>query len=243
MNDLVLFVHGGEARIRDVDLANRLGFAKATKIRDLIKRHRTSLEALGPLPTVGRVINGGGATEFCLNKKQAIFLTAKSETPTATEITIEIIERFDAYERGAAPDPMKALNDPATMRGLLLSYTGKVLALEAENASLTPKAKALDRIATAYGSLNQTEAAKTLQVAPRELTRYLSTHAWFYRRPGSKTWLGYQDRINAGLIEHKTDAVTLADGTERVVTQARITPKGLARLAEALLRPGTAQAA
>jgi hypothetical protein len=35
-----------------------------------------------------------------LNRKQAIFLTAKSETPDATEITIEIIQRFDAPGAG-----------------------------------------------------------------------------------------------------------------------------------------------
>jgi phage regulator Rha-like protein len=34
--------------------------------------------------------------------KQAIFLTAKSETTEATEITIEIIERFDALRAARA---------------------------------------------------------------------------------------------------------------------------------------------
>jgi hypothetical protein len=46
---------------------------------------------------------GRPATEYHLHRKQAIFLTAKSETTEATEITIEIIERFDAYERGVVP--------------------------------------------------------------------------------------------------------------------------------------------
>jgi len=99
----------GEPRIRDLDLAERLGFTKSTNIRNLIKRHRASLEAMGPLFTVKRVINGGEATENHLNRKQAIFITAKSDTPAATDITIEIIERFDAYERGlivqATPAP------------------------------------------------------------------------------------------------------------------------------------------
>jgi hypothetical protein len=38
--------------------------------------------------------------EYYLNRKQAIFITAKSDTGVATDITIEIIERFDTYERG-----------------------------------------------------------------------------------------------------------------------------------------------
>lgn len=97
---LTLIAHEGEPRIRDVDLADRLGFDRPRDIRKLIARHADSLAELGPRATVARVINGGEATEHLLNKKQAIFITAKSETPTATEITIEIIERFDAYERG-----------------------------------------------------------------------------------------------------------------------------------------------
>lgn len=49
--------------------------------------------------------NGGRgrpATAYYLNRKQAIFITAKSETPEATDITIEIIHRFDEYELGRA---------------------------------------------------------------------------------------------------------------------------------------------
>lgn len=95
----------GEPRILDVDLATRLGFAKPAKIRELIKRHAVSLAHMGPLPTVGRVINGGRAVESYLNRKQAIFITAKSDTPQATDITIEIIQRFDAYERAQASKP------------------------------------------------------------------------------------------------------------------------------------------
>lgn len=226
----------GELRIRDLDLAMRLGFDRPRKIRDLIKRYMPDLERMGPCPTVGRVINGGEATEFYLNRKQAIFITAKSETDEATDITIEIIERFDAYERGAVMDPMKALNDPAAMRGLLLTYTEKVLALEATNAVLAPKADALDRISTVSdGALGLIESAKALQVRPKDLTSFLSAHGWIYRRAGSGTWLGYQSRTPMDL-EHKVTTMLRADGTEKIVEQVKITPRGLAKLAK--LMPG-----
>lgn len=94
-------MHEGELRILDTDLAKRLGFDRPRNIRNLIKRYGADLDKMGPRFTVERVINGGTATETYLNKKQAIFITAKSETAEATEITIEIIEKFDAYERGA----------------------------------------------------------------------------------------------------------------------------------------------
>jgi phage antirepressor YoqD-like protein len=229
----------GELRIRDQDLASRLGFERPRKIRDMIKRWMLELERMGPCPTVGRVINGGEATEFYLNRKQAIFITAKSETPAATEITIEIIERFDAYERGEGGDAalLRKLNDPTAMRGLLLSYSEKVLALEASNAELAPKAEALDRLATADGSFNCTEAAKALQIRPKDLFCYLQQHSWIYKRPGAQSYLGYQARVQAGDLEHKVTTVLRGDGSEKVVEQVRITPKGLAKLAKLMPPP------
>ena len=55
-------------------------------------------------PPWGIIHSGAGrpGSEFFLNRRQAIFITAKSATPAATDITIEIIHRFDAYERGEA---------------------------------------------------------------------------------------------------------------------------------------------
>jgi len=57
----------------------------------------------------------------------------------------------------AAPaiDPMQVLSDPAAMRGLLLTYTEKVLALESKVESLAPKAEALERIADADGLMKR----------------------------------------------------------------------------------------
>ncbi|CAO3428937.1 hypothetical protein [Azospirillum argentinense] len=123
----------GETRILDIDLAARLGFSKPTNIRNLIKRHRISLEAMGPLFTVERVINGGDATEFFLNRKQAIFVTAKSETAEATNITIEIIEKFDAYERGL----VKSKLDGFTARRIqVMEQNAKTRSMQAANGAL-----------------------------------------------------------------------------------------------------------
>jgi hypothetical protein len=56
-------------------------------------------DRLGPRYTVERVINGGVASEYYVNRRQAIYITAKSETPTAGDITIEVIEKFEADKR------------------------------------------------------------------------------------------------------------------------------------------------
>ena len=104
------------------------------------------------------------------------------------------------------------------------------LALQMEAAK--PKVEALDLIATADGSLNLTEAAKALQQQPRKFNQYLSSLRWIYKRAGGKRWLGYQDKVQQGLLEHKVETITLADGSERLCEQVRITPKGLTKLAQ-----------
>jgi anti-repressor protein len=76
----------------------------------------------------------------------------------------------------AAPDPMKALGDPATLRTMLLGYSERVIELEAvtsaqasEIATLIPQAEALGRIAVAQeGAMSITAAAKALQMGPRD---------------------------------------------------------------------------
>ena len=62
-----------------------------------------ALAELGAIHTVCIAGQGDQAREYHLNRRQAIFITAKCGTPNATDITIEIIERFDAYERGVLP--------------------------------------------------------------------------------------------------------------------------------------------
>jgi len=130
-------------------------------------------------------------------------------------------------------DPMEVLNDPDAMRGLLLSYSEKVIALQNKVEENKPVIEAFDKIATADGSLNMTEAAKALQVRPVDLRRWLHAHRWIYRRNGSKNWLGYQDRIQSGLIEHKINPYEKLDGSQGISEQVRITPKGITVLAKA----------
>lgn len=98
-------------------------------------------------------------------------------------------------------------------------------------ADITPKAQALDRLSLADGSLCITDAAKTLQVAPKKFFSLLQQHKWIYRRAGCEHWIGYQDKLQQQLLEHKTTTVTRTDGTERISEQVRVTPKGLSKLA------------
>jgi anti-repressor protein len=97
-----------------------------------------------------------------------------------------------------------------------------------------PKAEALDRISKADGSMCITNAAKILNERPKDLFRILNIRKWIYKRPGSPSWIAYQPRIQIGDMETKTTTIYRSDGTERIIEQALITPKGLTKLATIL---------
>lgn len=99
-------------------------------------------------------------------------------------------------------------------------------------ASMAPKVDAYDRIADADGSLCTTDAAKSLQVRPKDLKAFLMANGWIYTRTGCTEPVAYQSKIATGLMVHKVTNIPRPDGTEKTVTRARITPKGLGRLAE-----------
>jgi len=92
-----------EPRIRDLVLAEALGMANRHDLRTLIKRHTKVLKTFGELvyrddeklPQGGRP-----GKSFYLNKRQAIYITAKSDTPTAAMLTVQMVEVFDKHLNG-----------------------------------------------------------------------------------------------------------------------------------------------
>lgn len=95
--------YAGEARIADLELAERLGFSYIYRIRDLIERNRKALEWFGELLTTAvktSAVGGRPGKTYLLNRKQALYVCAKSETPRAAEVTIAMVELFDGWLEG-----------------------------------------------------------------------------------------------------------------------------------------------
>jgi predicted ArsR family transcriptional regulator len=92
-----------EPRILDVRLAEALGFSRPADIRELIERHKEALERFGSIFRMVRKNTGRGrpANEFYLTKKQALYIVTKSETENAVDLTVHIIEVFDAVSNSA----------------------------------------------------------------------------------------------------------------------------------------------
>ena len=142
---------------------------------------------------------------------------------------------FIECEKQSKNNPITALNDPSIMRSILLTYTEKVLFLEEKLAEMKPTVAAFDRIATkTEGSMCVTDTAKHLQVQPKKFFQELHAMGWIYKRTGSHHWLGYQDKVKQGLLEHKVTTVSRSDGSEKIVEQVLVTPKGLAKLSQML---------
>lgn len=129
------------------------------------------------------------------------------------------------------------LRDPRQMVQLAAELAALAAEQQAEIAEMRPRAEGFDRLADGSGSMTITEAAKALQVAPRALGEELRECRWCYRIKEQGPWLGYQAIIDAGLLEHKVRTLEHPQDPAlpgKVVTQVRVTAKGLARLATML---------
>ena len=102
-------------------------------------------------------------------------------------------------------------------------------------ALAAPKVEAFDRIAADNKALTVTQAAKVLSVKRETLTNWLSANGWMYRQNGS--WVAYQQHIQNGRLLYKEARYTDENtGQEVYRPYCHITPKGLAKLAQAFGR-------
>lgn len=177
----------------------------------------------------------GGVQELTLiGESDVLRLVVRSRLPAAErferwvfEDVLPQIGRTGVYGQA---DALAALEDPRTLRALLLGYGDRVLKLEHQVQEQAPKVEALDRIASAHGALCLTDTAKALQVRRGQLIQWMQEHSWIYKRPGT-AWLPYQPRVHSGLLVLKV--VTRGEAAEtRLFDQTLVTPKGLARLGE-----------
>lgn len=154
---------------------------------------------------------------------------------------LKYIDAFEAMEANIkAMSAQIDVRNPAQLTQIALQLIEVNRDLEGRIEEMRPQVQALERIALSDGSLCITDAAKTLQVQPKALFQFLRSHRWIYSRQGTPD-IAYQDKLASGLLEHKTTTVTRSDGSEKTVTQVRVTPKGLTRLAREF--PPVAQAA
>lgn len=104
-------------RIRDLALADRLGFADPHKVRTLIQRNRAELESYGEISaTVAENTDPHGrgrpGTEYWLLEEQALVICALSRTPAAMAVRRQIITVYAQWRRGAGAGAIDAALSP-----------------------------------------------------------------------------------------------------------------------------------
>ncbi len=198
-------------------------------VRNLAKALSLTFEEKAEPSTGGRP-----SVSYLLPKRESLILVSGYDV----HLRARIIDRWQELEAQAQQlAPVLALNDPASLRALLLENVEERIRLAEQVAAAAPKLEAYDRIAGADGSLCITDAAKTLQVRPKALFEFLRSHGWIYQPHGGRGDIAYATKLQQGLMEHKTTTVHRSDGSEKIITQARITPKGLTRLSQEFAPP------
>lgn len=169
------------------------------------------------------------------NKARPCYLLPRRECDLvisgySVKYRLAIIDRW--HELEARPQPVALPSYAESLRQLADSLE--------RNETLSKEVAILDgaieRISILDGSHCFRDAAKMLQMPPTKLTEWLQIHGWIHHRPGCSEWIGYQDRINQGLLVTKLIPITHTDGDERAKAQCRITPRGIAKIAKLLGR-------
>lgn len=97
-------VIANEPRVADLKIAEALGYAQHRDIRQLIERNIEALCRFGEFRGTCRENKTGGRGRptncYMLNEKQALYITAKSNTERAAEITVAMVEVFSAWRHG-----------------------------------------------------------------------------------------------------------------------------------------------
>lgn len=128
----------GEPRARDVDIGERLGFARPRAFRQTIERHRVELEAFGPLATVCGKSRGQNFTEYWLNEEQGLLASVLSDAPLASAVRAMLIRTFVAWRRGhlaQSPAPAAPRDVQVAFRSFM--SIARLIGLDANECALS----------------------------------------------------------------------------------------------------------
>lgn len=200
-----------------MEIAELTSKAHAHVMRDI----RAMTDELGGQSSFGstyRDAQGKSRACFKLPKRECLILVSGY----SVELRARIIDRLEELER-APTAPTVDLSDPVAMRGYLLTYTEKVIALEATVEASKPKTLFYDSFVNADGLYGLQNAGRALGCHPNKFVGWLKQKYIFYQ--GSNL-IPYTEYRQSGLFEVK---VTVEG--DRSFLRAFVTPKGLAYFA------------
>ncbi|WP_375680950.1 MULTISPECIES: antA/AntB antirepressor family protein [unclassified Bartonella] len=132
--------------------------------------------------------------------------------------------------------PQIDYSSPKAMIGFLNYLQGQIDQKDTIIEDLTPKAMALESLQRHNGLFGLTEAAKILEMQPKQFILFLQQKGWVYRRAAGGNLLPYQDKIQKKLMDCPTITLQTANGIEKVIPCAKVTAKGIGVLSQELKR-------
>lgn len=158
-------------------------------------------------------------------------LTVTLITGYRADLRYKVVKRLEELEGQGVPAAIDVRNP-----GQLALIASQLIEVTQEQAkqieAMQETVQAHDRLCEAEGSLCITDAAKTLGIRRKDMFDWLHTQGWIFKRGEGDDWVAYAPRLSSGVMEHRVTTYTRPDGSEKVVTQARVTPKGLSTLAK-----------
>ena len=140
------------------------------------------------------------------NQEQPMYLLDKNLSLTlvagySTILRNRIINRWLELERKEkeqqtplTPNIENALSDPGSLRGLLLNFVEKVIALQEDVkkrdeyiCDIEPQAEAFEKIGSTDETFTITQASKILDLGRKFLIKFLETERWIYRQNSKLT--------------------------------------------------------
>ena len=123
---LALIHYDDTPRVRDVEIAERLGFDRPVTIRKLIATHADELARYGVVSSLEITTGPKGGrpgTEYHLNEGQALCIAALSRAPHADDVRFALITTYAAYRRGLIAPSGTDLT-PGVVGGVVKAVTG-----------------------------------------------------------------------------------------------------------------------
>jgi phage antirepressor YoqD-like protein/prophage antirepressor-like protein len=235
-SELVVMCDDGEPRTTSLVVADETERDHKTVIQ-LVRQNLADFEEFGRVAFEMRPFETSGGQQTrevaLLTEPQATLLITYMRNNDKVRAFKKALVREFYRMRTSAPDfeASDALNDPVQLRTVLLASVERELALKQEVATLKPKVEVHDRLVDSGGAMTLREAATTLGVSPqRKLREWMREHGWIYG--SGQTTRAYQSQLSAGRLMHRVYLQPTGDGDEVSRVTVKVTPKGLAKLAE-----------
>ena len=135
--------------------------------------------------------------EILLDKNLSLTLVAGYNVVLRNRIInrwLELERKEKEQQTPLTPNIENALSDPGSLRGLLLNYVEKVIALQEDVkkrdeyiCDIEPQAEAFEKIGSTDETFTITQASKILDLSRKFLIKFLETERWIYRQNGKLT--------------------------------------------------------